>query len=269
MTIFYALVARGKTVLAEYIATSGNFPTITRLLLGKITGEDQMMSYVCDAHVFHYIVEGGITYLCMTEEGDKRRVAFAFLEQIKQKFQETYGERAMKAIAFAMNEDFSRVLKSDMEYFNENPAGDRMGHVREQIDEVRGIMVQNIEKVLQRGEKIELLVDKTDALSQSAFKFKKQAKQVKNVMWWKNVKIMCIIGFIIAVVIFFIVGSVCGFDFACAKSSDNKGSGSSGAEIDAQFDADAGARRLRGADGGGFGDGVVAAAAGWLADLMQ
>jgi hypothetical protein len=52
------------------------------------------------------------------------------------------------------------------------------------------------EKVLQRGEKIELLVDKTDALSQSAFQFKKQAKQVKNVMWWKNVKIMCIIGLI-------------------------------------------------------------------------
>lgn len=144
MTIFYALVARGKTVLAEYIATSGNFPTITRLLLGKITSEDQMMSYVCDAHVFHYIVEGGITYLCMTEEHDKRSVAFGFLKQIKEKFQSTYGDRAMKAIAFAMNEDFSRVLKGDMEYFNDNPAGDKMGAVRGQLDKVRGIMVENI-----------------------------------------------------------------------------------------------------------------------------
>ena len=33
-----------------------------------------------------------------------------------------------------------------------------------QVDEVKSIMVDNIEKVLQRGEKIELLVDKTDDL---------------------------------------------------------------------------------------------------------
>ncbi len=33
-----------------------------------------------------------------------------------------------------------------------------------QVDEVKGIMVDNIEKVLERGEKIELLVDKTDNL---------------------------------------------------------------------------------------------------------
>jgi hypothetical protein len=29
----YGLVARGKEVLSEYTAVSGNFPTITRLLL--------------------------------------------------------------------------------------------------------------------------------------------------------------------------------------------------------------------------------------------
>ena len=33
-----------------------------------------------------------------------------------------------------------------------------------QVDEVKNIMVDNIERVLERGEKIELLVDKTDNL---------------------------------------------------------------------------------------------------------
>lgn len=32
------------------------------------------------------------------------------------------------------------------------------------MDEVKNIMVENIERVLERGEKIELLVDKTDNL---------------------------------------------------------------------------------------------------------
>lgn len=44
----YSLVARGKTVLAEFTFTTGNFPTITRVLLGKIPPEDTKMSYVYD-----------------------------------------------------------------------------------------------------------------------------------------------------------------------------------------------------------------------------
>jgi hypothetical protein len=48
MPVFYALVARRSTVLAEFTGRSGNFPTITRVLLGKVTTEDQKMSYVYD-----------------------------------------------------------------------------------------------------------------------------------------------------------------------------------------------------------------------------
>ena len=44
-----ALVARNKTVLAEYTARSGNFPTVTRVLLGKIGSENAKMSYIYDA----------------------------------------------------------------------------------------------------------------------------------------------------------------------------------------------------------------------------
>ena len=48
MPIFYALVARKTTVLTEFTGRSGNFPTVTRMLLGKITDGDQKMSYVYD-----------------------------------------------------------------------------------------------------------------------------------------------------------------------------------------------------------------------------
>ena len=46
MTIVYALIARGKAVLAEFTATAGNFPTVTRVLLNKIPPEATRMSYV-------------------------------------------------------------------------------------------------------------------------------------------------------------------------------------------------------------------------------
>jgi hypothetical protein len=40
----------------------------------------------------------------------------------------------------------------------------KVASVQRQVDEVKNIMVDNIERVLERGEKIELLVDKTDNL---------------------------------------------------------------------------------------------------------
>lgn len=106
-----------------------------------------------------------------------------FLNDIKERFKATYGlERARSAIAFAMNEDFSRVMQKQMEYYNDNPSADNINRVRSQIDDVKGVMVENIEKVLQRGEKIELLVDKTDRMQQAAFKFEKSAKKLKHSM---------------------------------------------------------------------------------------
>ena len=76
MTILYAVVSRGKTVLAEYTSITGNFPTVTRVLLGKIADEDAKMSYVYDQYVFHYIVENHIIYMCMCDDMNKRRIPF-------------------------------------------------------------------------------------------------------------------------------------------------------------------------------------------------
>ncbi|KAL5823360.1 hypothetical protein ACOSQ4_021260 [Xanthoceras sorbifolium] len=43
--------------------------------------------------------------------------------------------------------------------------------VKAQVSEVKGVMMENIEKVLDRGEKIELLVDKTENLRSQVSKY--------------------------------------------------------------------------------------------------
>jgi vesicle-associated membrane protein 7 len=213
MTILYSLVARGKTVLAEYTFTSGNFPTITRVLLGKIEDRDGKMSYVYDQYVFHYIIENHIIYMCMCDDMDKRRIPFGFLEDIKQRFKATYGERAQTAIAFAMSEDFGRVMHKQMDFFNGSGA-DSFAQVNTKLDDVKNIMVQNIEMVLERGEKLELLVDKTEKLQSQAVKFEKSSKELKNAMWWRRVKLYALIFFVVAFFIWLLTSIICGFDYS-------------------------------------------------------
>ena len=188
--------------------------TITRVLLGKITDVDQKMSYVYDSYVFHYVVDRGLTFLCLADEKQKRRVPFLFLDDVRAKFQAAYGERAATAIAFAMNGEFARVLQDRMDFFNDNPEADSLSKVKGQIEDVKGVMVDNIEKVLARGEKIELLVDKTEQLNQSAKRFQRASKSLKSAMWWKNVKMWGLIAAITLIIIWLIASFICGFDFS-------------------------------------------------------
>ncbi|KAG0007402.1 Vesicle-associated membrane protein [Entomortierella chlamydospora] len=200
MSIIYALIARGNVILTEYTSSSGNFTTVTEAILEKIPPNNSKLTYVYDRYLFHYICEDGLTYMCMADDSFGRRIPFAFLQDIKEKFLAQYGrERALESLVpYSMNE-FSKTIAKQMEYFSTNPNADRIKHVQGEIEQVKDVMVQNIERVLERGERIELLVDKTDNLNQQAFVFKRRSSMLKRTMWWKNVKLMVLLGVSIVV----------------------------------------------------------------------
>jgi vesicle-associated membrane protein 7 len=75
-------------------------------------------------------------------------------------------------------------------------------------------MVQNIEMVLERGEKLELLVDKTEQLQSQAFKFEKSSKELKMAMFWRRVKLYFLIGFIVVFILWLLTSIICGFDYS-------------------------------------------------------
>ena len=88
------------------------------------------MSYVYDQHVFHYIVDGGMTFLCMATEETRRRVTFAFLEDVMKTFREKYVEVEQTALAFSLNDSFSPVLKAKMEFYSSSPTSDNIAVVQ-------------------------------------------------------------------------------------------------------------------------------------------
>jgi vesicle-associated membrane protein 7 len=210
MTIIYALVARGTTVLAEHTQQKGNFQTISKQILEKIPTKNTKVSYLYDNYIFHICVDNKYTFFCMSEKEFGNRIPFMFLDDIKQRFQQTYGDKAQNALAFSLNGDFGRVLQRQMEYYSNTEKSDKLTKVKGQIQEVRDIMIDNIEKVLDRGEKIDLLVDRTQDLSESAQHFRYKSKKLKNTMWWRNVKLIAILIFILLAILFVIVWFICG-----------------------------------------------------------
>lgn len=82
----------GTTVLADYNvpSVSGNFAMVTKRILEKIPAQNAKMSYMYDRHIFHYVVEDGLVYMTMADEAFGRRIPFAFLEDIKNRFKAAY-----------------------------------------------------------------------------------------------------------------------------------------------------------------------------------
>ncbi|KAJ6688547.1 VESICLE-ASSOCIATED MEMBRANE PROTEIN 722-LIKE [Salix koriyanagi] len=97
-----------------------------------------------------------------------------------------------------------------MQYCAEHPEEiSKLAKVKAQVSEVKGVMMENIEKVLDRGEKIELLVDKTENLHQQAQDFRSQGTQIRRKMWLQNMKVKLIVLGILIVLILIIVLSIC------------------------------------------------------------
>lgn len=209
--LLYALIARGTVVLAEHSVVSGNANLLAMRILEKLPPENMRVSYTQDQHMFHVLVNDGITFLCVSEESFGRRIPFAFLEDLKQRFFSTYAHICNEAVAYEYNADFSPVMADKMAYYSNDPKADAINRVRGEIMEVKNIMIENVEKVLDRGEKLDLLVDKTEYLQGEAFAFRREARRLKQKMWWKNVRMWVVIALIAAFIVYFCVGLACGF----------------------------------------------------------
>ena len=81
-----------------------------------------------------------------------------------------YGLTVATAIAYGMNSEFSQVLAIEMRRFNEVGNSSIMNQVNVQIDELKNIMVRNIDNVTARGERLDLLINKTENLRNSVSK---------------------------------------------------------------------------------------------------
>jgi len=213
--ILYALVARGTAVLAKYGRCAGNFTEVSEQVLAKISPSHSKLSYQHGNFYFHYISDNGLTFFCITDENFPRIVAFQFLDEIKNTFYKYYGSLGLTAMPYSMNTEFGAVLQTQMKRFSasadpNNRVDERMRQIQQQTEEVKGIMIQNIETITERGESLELLVEKSMELSYDSVNFHTRTRDVRRVMFWRNFKLSCLAIIIVIVIIYLIVTIACG-----------------------------------------------------------
>ncbi|KAI5618520.1 vesicle-associated membrane protein 8, partial [Silurus asotus] len=87
---------------------------------------------------------------------------------------------------------------------------DNVKSLQSQVDGVKDIMTQNVERILARGERLDDLMDKSEDLQAGAQNFKHTSQKVARAYWWKNVKLVVAIIVVVVIIVLIIVLLVTG-----------------------------------------------------------
>ncbi|XP_069022269.1 vesicle-associated membrane protein 8-like [Embiotoca jacksoni] len=82
---------------------------------------------------------------------------------------------------------------------------DKVQTLKDQVDGVKDIMTQNVDRILARGERLDDLMGKSEDLQAGAQHFKQTSQKVARTYWWKNVKMIVLIVVVVLIIVLIIV----------------------------------------------------------------
>ncbi|XP_028779161.1 vesicle-associated membrane protein 724-like, partial [Neltuma alba] len=134
-------------------------------------------------------------YCVVAKESVSKQISIAFLERVRADFKKRDGGgKADTAVGKSLNKEFEPVMKEHMKYIIDHTEEiEKLIKVKAQVSEVKSIILENIDKAIDRGENLTILADKTETLKSQAQEFRKQGTQIRRKMWYKNMKIKLVV----------------------------------------------------------------------------
>ena len=127
---------------------------------------------------FHYINAGGVCYLCLTDRGYPKRLAFNYLEELQREFVAKYEHEVSSATRPYAFIKFDTFIQKTKKLYIDTRTQRNLNKLNEELNDVQDIMKQNIQDVLGRGEKLDSVVAKSSSLRDASGKYAKDARNL-------------------------------------------------------------------------------------------
>ncbi|CDK24265.1 unnamed protein product [Kuraishia capsulata CBS 1993] len=194
---------------------SGSVIISSNVLWGHSRYVDLMMYYVKVA-----IPNNGlVTVVAVVSELVAREFVLQVLEKIANEYRqfrlagesESGSSASPSGFMLEFKIRMKQIIKScEASYAQDVTSYGSIEEATSEIDEVRNIMAENIERVIERGERINLLVNKTDKINTSANSFRRRAIAVRKRMWWANIRFVVLLSAVGLFLFYVLVGFECG-----------------------------------------------------------
>lgn len=215
--IFFVAIVRNDETLVKYSQFAGNFDDILfTQIMPKVVKKNRIkMTFNYDQDFcFHYIYDNSIIHFCVTKTVFDQQIAFQFLDRIKAKFESQYQKRMHTALPFAFQAEFAPLLILETKRYSESMSFNKLDQVQSQIDETRQILTEDIDRLTDRGEKLHLLVDKTEHMSETAVSFKVNSRNLQRAAYFRYIRLTMMLVALALEAIYLVISLSCGgFDW--------------------------------------------------------
>ena len=208
MSIIYGLIAQEKKPLCDYSEYKGTFTTICIRTLPKCTDEKGLLTLEGGYNIF-YRNQGGITFLILCDNSYPQEAAIVCLDKIIEEFFKLYptSNDFSNEPQYCLNDKFQRIVYEKMQKYNADSTNldENVSALKENLLSMNKQIISTSEIVNERGDKINLIVEKAEKLSQDSTVFADTTKRVKRLEKWRKIRMYLIIFIIIAVIIIFLI----------------------------------------------------------------
>lgn len=145
----------------------------------KRTEVGQRQSITHESYVVHcYVRSDGLAGAVTTDLEYPARVAFVLLTQLLDEFSTAMGD-SWKTVAIPESMVFPP-LEQYLAKYQDPASADKVTKIQQDLDETTQILHKTIDSVLERGVKLDNLVERSDDLSKQSKMFYKQAKKTNS-----------------------------------------------------------------------------------------
>ena len=133
-------------------------------------------------------------------------VAFSYLSDLKKKFISTYDNQKIQSSYSYQLKNFSDEIKKLQDFYVKNPQS-KLALLKNSINQTSEIMHENVEKLFQRNEKLEITLQKSNNLLGNSDVFYKNIHRMKMKQKYKRLKYIAffiLIILVMALLIYFI-----------------------------------------------------------------
>ncbi|QLQ82417.1 hypothetical protein HG537_0H01790 [Torulaspora globosa] len=185
--LFHKLI--GDLVVPKVVPVEGN--KVTKVSLPLIDGYDCYYTTTSLGSDESYRV-----FVCFTRTVIPKILPIRLLSELKTQSRGIHNDDELSLKVGEILDSFHQELRS---YSNETGT-ESADAAENDLQDIVQVMNDNIDKFLQRQERISLLVDKTSQLNNNSHTFKRKANRIKQRMWWHRMKNITLLVF--AVILF-------------------------------------------------------------------
>ncbi|CAD8112267.1 unnamed protein product [Paramecium sonneborni] len=209
----YLVIYRQDTekLIASYLIESGSeelfknesSKVCLELKRNQLRIEERQKVDSANGSWFCKIDDKGLFYLILGISTYPERHAYALIQEIQTEFSKLGNDSFRDDASLKLH--IKKPLKDLGLKYNDLVSLDKIYQAQQNVDQTKIVMEDNIKSMINNGQQLDVLSIKAEDLNKNAKSFAKNANELAQIMYWRNMKLKIIIGLIILAGLLYII----------------------------------------------------------------